>query len=89
MDFKNYSPLHSNLNCFFFRPEIWIDGFSIHSGITSNTPVLSNLQDHQLMNRTFEGQDGFYVHLTGFYNLTQYMTMSFAAFNLAKPGTCK
>ena len=38
------------------------------------------------MNRTFEGQDGFYIHLKGFYNLTQYMTMSFAAFNLAKPG---
>lgn len=73
---------------FFTFVDFWIEVFSIHSGTTSNAPVLSNLQEQQLINRTFEGQDGFYIHLKGFYNLTQYLTISFAAFNIAKPGKC-
>ena len=59
----------------------------VRSGLTHGSPVLSAFHDHQLSgNATFEGQDGFYIHIQGFYNLTQYLTMSFAAFNLAKPG---
>ena len=64
----------------------WIEDLSIHSGVTSNAPVLAVLRSPLMVNKTFEGQDGFYIHLRGSYNLTQQLIMSFAAFNLAKAG---
>ncbi len=64
----------------------WVEELSIHSGVTCNAPVLAVLRGPLVVNRTFEGQDGFYIHLRGSYNLTQQLVMSFAAFNLAKAG---